>query len=386
LRKAVEAATHEASLRLRAEVGFGARPRLRIAWILDASGGAAAASAPESRAAFFRAGHTRFGSGRVEVVLPAHRYLRLPETARSVVAHESAHAFLAADLGDPARYDAVPLWFREGLALWFSGEGRQRLDDRIAFTTFSKRPAPGFLVGTVRGDPGSTSRLATDKDVTPAEAYLVFEHLRERVGASGVRAIVERILQGLPFDASLESVVAADATAFASTALEAGRRVVRKRLTPAREAVFHESLQRRVRGGEAAEGPDSAAATWRRLLESEPRGPLRTTLQYLLARHGVTRLRRGELQRTARAELLRDLEALAAVPESLWRPEVLLLLGEVRLAEARGHPSGETRGASACWLEALEVYPEDGPVASRARLLLSRLEASRRQAAEEEPP
>lgn len=298
--------------------------------------------------------------------------------------HEAAHALLAADLGDPARYGAVPLWFREGLALWFSGEGRQRLDDRIAFTTFSRRPATEFLVGTVRDDSASTSRLTTDKDVTPAEAYLVFEHLIERVGASGLRAIVERILQGVPFDASLESVLASDATAFASTALEVGRRVVRKRLTLAREAVFHASLQRRVRGGEAAEGPDSPGATWRLLLEAEPRGPLRTTLQYLLARRAVTRLRRGELQRTARAELLRDLEALAAVPESLWRPEALLLLGEVRLADARGHPSGDTRGARECWREVLEVYPEDGPVASRARLLLSRLETPRRQTGEEE--
>src|SRR6185503_14901883 len=77
----------------------------------------------------------------------ARKYLRAPESALSVIRHEAAHAALASALGSADLYRAVPRWFREGLAIVFSGEGELATAEAVALAVYEDRGASSFLLG-----------------------------------------------------------------------------------------------------------------------------------------------------------------------------------------------------------------------------------------------
>jgi TolA-binding protein len=124
---------------------------------------------------------------------------------------------------------------------------------------------------------------------------------------------------------------------------------------PAVERRFRDSLDR-YRSGDRA----LARTTWADLLEGAPRGALAETLRYLLARDLFRNPEGPGSLRSAEGHLRHMLES----PSVLWRPEALVLLGEI--LQGRG-ASEEARGL---WAEVLEGFGEDSGPAGRARELL----------------
>lgn len=105
---------------------------------------------------------------------------------RAVLAHELVHVWQRHRLGEAA--SAVPVWAREGSAMWVAGQGPHRLLTDLWGS-----------VGTSEADPASVliDGLAGRHDVRDyAEDALAFAWLEERVGADGVRTLLRRVLAG----------------------------------------------------------------------------------------------------------------------------------------------------------------------------------------------
>lgn len=328
-------------------LGFGPG-KAAIVWVLDAS----VAREQTAGAEPFEMGRTAFEGASVVVTLPARKYLRAPGGAEQVIRHEAAHALLASALGSRERYEAVPRWLREGLALDASHEGRTALREMIAITVFQGRPADSFLVGILA------------PDVSHAEAYAALAALVSKLGADGVKALLERFVESRDLDAKravklMEEHLGQSIEVFGADALRQARESVMKILPAGLERSFREALDSDARG-EAGVATRKMAA----LLEADRDGPLASTLHYLLAKRGLEGARSGEAPGKSRAHL----EALLAHEGSLWRPEALVLLGECLDAE------GKALEAREAWLEVLEVFGEDAGPAGRAR---ARLEKAR---------
>lgn len=291
---------------------------------------------------FFRAGATRIDADGVTVVLPARRYLSRPGRARAVVFHEAAHAALGSSLGRPERYQALPVWFREGLALHFSGEGEGRLDARIACTVLDGAGADSFLCG-LTGTAGLGSQAG------PEEGYLAVRELARRLGKVGWRRFVGAVARGGDFGVLMERALGAPLPAQRRGFLAEAARCVRLRLPSVAEEDFRRVLGL-YRGGDL----QSAGVGLESLLEGKRAPALAATSSYFLAR---CRYAEGRA-----AEAARLLEGLLDAPlEVLWEPEVLLLLGDCRSRR------GEVSEAASLWEEAAERFAGDVLVRDEAR-------------------
>ena len=289
----------------------------------------------------FEAGRTCFAEPVVEVVIPARRFLRHPDEVKPVVLHEAAHAALASRLRTRERYLGVPSWFREGIALAFSGEGELRLEERIADTVFRGAEAGSFLVGV----PASK---VPEKTVPGEEAWLAVVWIETQAGKDGVRRLCAEAARGRPLEECIEGLLGKPRELISAAMLLHARRRVEELLPPRRERVFRDSLARH--------DVDGAMEAWRALLVEDAEGPLAGTLHYLLGRE-YARQPGPEGRREAR----RHLEGLLSTRTALWRPEALVLLGECLRAD------GKEPEARALWEEVLEAYGEDEIPAARAR-------------------
>jgi TolA-binding protein len=353
LERVLAAASAEALGGLRARLGL-APGKTPVRWTVDVSV-APLAAGPHGqetpRPGFFESGRTSFAGGAVVVSIPARRFLARPAAAAAPAAHEAAHAVLASSLG-PDRHDAVPRWFREGIAVWFAGEGRARVDEMIAGNLIEGRAASAFLAGLpARGEADE----AGGARVTHAEAFLAVLWLERRAGGEGLAAIATAAAGGSDVIERIEKVAGLAFDGARALALDFARAEVRRRIGEEAEALFRTSLRLR----EESRGEEAAAA-WRSLLSRDPAGPLVPTLLYLLARAGVDGTGGGE----ARAEAGARLRRLLALPDAPWRPEALVLEGE-RLRAAADIPA-----ARRAWSEVLEAYGDDPVPAARAMKLL----------------
>ncbi len=348
-RRAARAASESIS-RLEAELGL--RPgKGAVRWILDTSpapeGKAEGKAEGKSGPAPFEVGHTEFlgvPAGSIAVTLPARKYLRATARVEPVIRHEAVHALLASALRTRERYEAVPRWFREGLAVEWAGEGEVTLGEAIAYTAFHDRPADAFIVGIA--SPG----------VTYAEAFLGVQFLSERLDAPGMKTLVGRVADGKPLDAVLLQLLGQSMEAIAAGALRASRQRVARLCSVERERAFRESL-REPRGA----GP-AAVRTWEALLQGDASGPLASTLHYLLGKHGIQGAPDAKAVRKARAHL----EEVLSAGGCLWRPEALVLLGECHEAQGDGVAARDR------WQEVLDVFGEDEGPALRARAHLGK--------------
>ena len=342
LRRQAGDAASEALGRLRVELGI-VTGSLPIRWLLDASETPRSERSPR----FFQLGSTSFTEGAVLVRLPVGKYLHAPESVRQVATHEAAHAALASALGSRWRYEAVPYWFREGMALFFSGEGELVLSERIAYTVYKGRLASSFLKGLA--SPGVQKGDVSRFSVSPAEGYLAFLWIRERVGEVGSRALCSQVARGGEVESLLATFLGRSQEELRAEALLAARAKITEVLPQGRERAFKAALARRGRGA----GQEVAQA-FSEILAQDPRGPLASTVLYLLAQQATGGGGDGQAARE-------HLEGLLELPGSLWRPEALVLLGEVLWR------AGKREEAKRRWHEVLEVFGEDRGPAERAR-------------------
>jgi hypothetical protein len=339
-------AAREALGRLHVELGIETGS-LQIRWLLDGSETVGNEGSPQ----FFQLGSTSFAQGCVLVRLPVGKYLYAPESVRPVAMHEAVHAALASALGSRLRYQAVPQWFREGVALLFSGEGEIVLSERIAYTVYQGWPAASFLQGL---PPQRRQRgVAVQVFVPPAEGYAATLWIRERMGAVGFRALCSEVAKGRELDSILPVFLGCSHEALRAQALHDARTRVAEILPPGRERAFKTALAARSRGA-----AQEAARALSEILSQDARGSLAATIHYLLA------------QKTPEKEPdsgpRRHLEDLLELPGTLWRPEALVLLGELLWR------AGEKQEARRRWQEVVEVFPEDTVPAERARGNLAR--------------
>lgn len=344
--RAASGARREALDRLRAEWGLSPGPS-PIRWTLDTRAAlpgrsASGDSLPRSEMPLdFELGRTWFEGGTVHVSVPARRFLWRPGLVSPVVRHECVHAVHASRAKTRARYESTPRWLREGIALLFSGEGRERVMERLAYTVYGGAPATSFLTGIHAAE------------VTQAEAYLAAEWLRARLGER-FPLLVRRIASGEPARRAVAEVSGIESSALADRAKEAARDVLRELLPESRARRFR-SLLRESRAGRKV-SPQLEV-----LLAEDEDGPLAGTIRYLLAREAL----RGEKSPRAVAGATRHLEVLRAGRWNLWRAEALVLVGQCYLIE------GRRDAARRAWTEVTEVFGEDRDVADQARRLLA---------------
>ncbi|MCZ6794606.1 MAG: tetratricopeptide repeat protein [Planctomycetota bacterium] len=292
----------------------------------------------------FEAGRTVPGPRGVTVFLPARRYLSRPRKAEPVVVHELAHATLASHVGSPGRYRELSSWFREGFALHVSGEGESRVAQRLVSTVMDGHAPGSFLRGL-----GSTDRPA------PAESYLAFRCLAERLGDPGLRAVIGKLRRGRPLVPLLSAALGLNERHWLG-ALEREVRSRIDRLVPAPHVRQLRGAIDDLRRGEVARGRLVLAA----LRRDRGARVLHTTCRYFLARAHVHE-RAFDL---AGAEL----EPLVVSPvEGLWEAEALDMLAECALAR------GDASRARAFLEECLERFPEDTAATAWARRLWRRL-------------
>ncbi|MGQ9589213.1 MAG: tetratricopeptide repeat protein [Planctomycetota bacterium] len=325
-----------------------------VRWILDFAAARPAGregGRPEGAPRYIEAGSTAFANGgAVAVEIRACRFLRRPEGIRAAIFHEAAHAVLASRAGSRERYARIPWWFREGLALRGSGEGPERAGELAAYLAFRGRRARDALAGIPFGEPGSRA-------VVPEEAFLAVDRLASAVGDADFRRLCVSVARGSRLEDELAARFGDLASLRAALRRDAEERLAGL-LPPGVELRFRRSLEASEKGGPAA-----AEASWRELLEEDPRGALSSTLRYLLGRA----LLEGPPGSARAREAEEHLRGLIDGPSPLWRPEALVLLGE-RLAR-----DGRSDEARDLWEEAIYAFGDDAALAARARRNLERL-------------
>ena len=349
--EAASQAREQALLRLDKEWGPapGATP---IRWIWDTAAvepGARAANAEPLQE--FELGRTYFDHGTVVVSVPARKFLSRPRSVRGVIQHELFHAVHGSHAGSRERYEAAPRWFREGAALLFSGEGAERVRERVAYTVFEGADAISFLKG-VSLQPGSS------ETVSHAEAYLAVRWLRQELGHGNYSVLVRKVIGGENLARMVRELLGLGTSSASMEMRRAARMRIRQLLPPSR--------QKRCQLLFAKLEDGAANVTWELevLLAEDESRPLASTLRYLLAKEALRRAGNPRYVAAARGHL----EALRSAPGTLWRPEALVLLGQCYLRE------GRRAAARRSWLEVIEVFGEDRAASSQARRLLAATE------------
>ena len=321
------------------------RPRIR--WRLELG---APERGRESRAGGdIEAGRTVFEGDAVVVALPGRKYLHRPGWAAPVALHEATHAVMASAAGSPRTYESIAGWFREGIALWFSGEGPARVREAIAWSVFQGHRSDAFLgsidLSAAQGPSRVTAALA-------AEAFLLVTWLEGELGLDGLRAIVREAVRGRPVAELLETALKSPPHRLREKALSRSRTEIARLIDRETEDLFARALALRTRGD------PEASRIWADLLAGDPRGPLAGTLLYLLGR--------SALEEANPSGARSYLEAALDLPDGLWRPECLVLLGECL------HAAGDRRAAERLWMDVDRGWSEDAASAARARANLSR--------------
>jgi len=123
---------------------------------------------------------------RVLVTVSARQFVLGVIDREATLAHEFIHGLMREHMGSGA-YRALPVWLREGIAVWGSGQLAERCRNAIA-AAFLQRRDPRAVVEAFAAPTG------------PADSYLrdalLFEYISRTYGAGAVRALVARLLAG----------------------------------------------------------------------------------------------------------------------------------------------------------------------------------------------
>ncbi len=116
---------------------------------------------------------------------------------RGSMIHEFIHCLMRVEMGDAA-YLALPVWVREGLAVWGAGQLEERTRNLVAGTFMDV--VDGEALGAPLGDL-SLAWLRTDSYLLDA---LTFEWLAQTQGEAAVRSMVAELLAGADPEQALQ--------------------------------------------------------------------------------------------------------------------------------------------------------------------------------------
>ena len=328
--------------------GLGLVPgTLPIRWVLRLGRPAAGNGSPKADA-----GWTEVGEDEAVVTIPAWRYLGFPAKVRRVVVHETVHAVMASQLGTRAAYRALPGWFREGTALLVSGEGPGRVKGRISSTLLEGGRSGGFLAGLAGPAPSSLGGLR----VAGAEGYLAVRWIEERLGKSGFRELLAKLVSGGAFEETLGKLIGLAPGRVAEAALRYCSERIRGLISERSERLFAEAV---VLCSTGRHGRARKALSSLRVLDGSV--AVRDTAVFLLARSlvedGLYEKAGGLLE-----SLLRD------GYEVPWEPEIFEQLGRCRAG------AGKRREARGLWKMVADRFPHDSAVQARIAVLLEAAE------------
>ena len=312
--------------------------KLPIRWVVQSrrSGEGLAAVKAE-------AGWTEVGKTEVVVTIPAWRYLAFPAKVRRVVVHEAVHAVMASRMGTAEAYRAVPAWFREGTALLVSGEGPERVDDRISATLLKGGSSADFLAGV------------TGRQVYPAEGYLSVLWIEQRLGTSGLQELLSRLAEGGVFKTELEKLTGLRLAGLEKAMLQGSVGRISRRISSPSERLFKDAL-RQAQEGHYERSRESLGA-----LGGIGEGlAVRESAIFLHARTLVEEERYSEAAGQLESLLRKGYE----VP---WEPEIFEQLGRCRAG------MGKPREAALIWKMVAERFPHDSAVQRRITTLLDKL-------------
>jgi hypothetical protein len=220
----------------------------------------------------------RDGRTRQLIILHAEHLAIAPQDAPALLAHELKHALFRARMG--AAYDALPVWVREGLAVYGAGQLKDRTALVIGAAVFAGRD-PLDLPRM----PGSAAHTAWDYPVSAA----AFEWL---AGHGCVHAYCTALLAGVDAEAAFGRAAGFEPQAALAAALEHARALFRRELGDAGREFL------RLRDGDDAE----ALQAW---ADANPGHALYANA---LFRAGRALVRAGEHERGR--ELLRAVQGL----------------------------------------------------------------------------
>ncbi|MEO8686030.1 MAG: hypothetical protein ABI414_14460 [Devosia sp.] len=124
----------------------------------------------------------------------------------TILTHERLHAEIAARLGWRSLWsEPVPVWFNEGLATYLAH------DDRFN-QSYSPADIAWIMAGT---DRASWNRLLTERDWIAGygAARAAITQLDRQLGLQGLRALLDNVAKGTPFNEALMQLSATEVSA-----------------------------------------------------------------------------------------------------------------------------------------------------------------------------
>ena len=216
------------------------------------------------------AGRTTFEGDAVVVALPG----RIPPSPRCRSGRPPRGDPRGHGLRGGSRPDLrEPGWFREGIALWFSGEGPARVREAIAWSVFQgSRGCVPREHRPLRGAGRLRSRPRCGRGLPPRDVA------RGRAGARRAPRLVREAVRGKPVSDLLDGALKAPPRRLRERALAHSRAEVARLIDRGPRTSSPEVARPQV------PGRPGATRIWADLLARDPRGPLAGTLLYLLGR------------------------------------------------------------------------------------------------------
>ena len=267
---------------------------------------------------------TRCGVEHQEIDLYAEYFLSGDSDLETVLDHEMVHAVMRARMGR-ARYEKLPVWIREGLAVHLAGEGAAHLRR----TLLAEEDVEALMTGLM-----SRRRQL----VMYPYAWLAIDALEQDAGPEGLQRFVRRLLQGGDHRRAVREVTGTTWTRF----LQQVRHHARTRIQA--EAAGIEAFQR-ARAEYDARRFEAARAAFTGFLETYPRSAFAPSARYYRARSWYREGHFAEAAAGFQHCIVRDLG------RSGWIDECHLYLGIAR------HEVAQDKVAVAVLQDYLHLHP-----------------------------
>ena len=280
----------------------------------------------------------RCGKEHQRIELYAEYFLSGDSDLVTVLDHEMVHAVMRARMGR-TRYERLPYWVREGLAVHLADEGLHHLRR----TLLAQEDADALLTGLM----ARTRRL-----VMYPYAWLAIDHLEQTAGEDGLRRFVRGLIDGHDPRRTIREVTGSTWNRF----LKSVRRYAQRRVHE--EAAGLEDLKQARELYHQRRFPEARVA-FGAFLEAHPDSAFAPTARYYRARAWYREGRYDQAAAAFQGCILTDLG------RSGWIDECHLYLGIARHEQARD------KAAVAVLRDYIDLHPY-GDQQDLARLALGR--------------
>ncbi len=266
-------------------------------------------------------------AGQVQIVLHTEFLVNGRFDVDTELRHEMVHAVMRTAV-TPEAYGTVPVWVREGLAVWTAGQTEDKARWVLRQEEFLTQPdravqgLPPFVspagkakppagaaggAGPVVDEPGGPAALRRY-----AEYALAIEYLAERCGAEAVQKLARALAHGTPAQTAVAEASGQDWEAFAAAARQHAVARLAKLRPPETDA--YAAIVKADDGRQYAEVEKLCAA----FLKANPKSTLRGNVLYLRGKANRLQKKAGAAE-SALKELLDHPEQSDFVEKALYQ-------------------------------------------------------------------